>query len=213
MGRADESAIDLRICDSNIAYMNNAAPELAPLFRSDTQGEILAQVLLNPEVPTTFAALARATGISYATVHRELDRLVRMGLVSEERVGRARQVRARVESPAYLPLVELLLLTYGPPVVLAEVLQEVPGVEEAFIYGSWAARRLGEQGPPPGDIDVLVVGDVSRSALYEASVVATQRLNREVNVRAVSRSSWDAAADSFLETVQSRPLIELQVGQ
>ncbi|RYE81911.1 MAG: MarR family transcriptional regulator [Hyphomicrobiales bacterium] len=192
--------------------MNIAAPELAPLFRSDAQGELLARVLLNPEEQTTFADLARVTGISYATVHRELDRLQRMGLIEDERVGRARRVRARVESPAFMPLVELLLLTYGPPVVLPQILESVAGIEKAYIYGSWAARRLGEEGPPPGDIDVLAVGSASRSDLYSAAAAATRRLNREVSIRGVSPASWESAPDSFLRTVQERPLIELDLG-
>ena len=32
-------------------------------------------------------------------------------------------------------------------------------MEEAYIFGSWARRYEGELGPPPADIDVLIVGD------------------------------------------------------
>lgn len=189
--------------------MRTAAPELAPLFRSDAQGELLAQVLLNPEEAFTTAELSRTAGTSYASTHREVERLIRMGLVHHERVGRAKRFRADVTSPAYMPLVEILLLTYGPAVVLPQALANVDGIEQAYIYGSWAARREGEPGSPPGDIDVLVIGTPSRRALYEASETAQRRLQREVNIRAISRTSWDSAADPFVQTLQNRPLIEI----
>jgi len=39
-----------------------------------------------------------------------------------------------------MPLVELLLLTYGPATILPSILADVPGIDKAHIYGSWAAR-------------------------------------------------------------------------
>lgn len=189
--------------------MRTSAPELAPLFRSDKQGELLAQILLNPEDAFTTAELSRSTDTAYASVHREVDRLIRMGLVHEERVGRAKRVRADLTSPAYQPLVDILLLTYGPAVVLPQVLADVEHLEQAYIYGSWAARLHGEPGSPPGDIDVLAIGTPSRRDLYEAGRRAQQRLRREVNIRAISRASWESAADSFVRTLHERPLVEL----
>jgi hypothetical protein len=44
-------------------------------------------------------------------------------------------------------------------VVIAEEFA-IPGVKQVVIFGSWAARYAGRAGPPPHDIDVLVVGKV-----------------------------------------------------
>jgi hypothetical protein len=57
------------------------------------------------------------------------------------------------------PLAELLAVTYGPTTVLGEVLASVSGVNEAYVYGSLAARYRGQGGDVPRDVDVLVVGD------------------------------------------------------
>lgn len=80
-------------------YVNTSAPQLAPLFRSDAQGEILARVLLNPDRAFTIAEIARNTSTSYASTHREIQRLIRAGLLDEKRVGRANQVSAATTSP------------------------------------------------------------------------------------------------------------------
>lgn len=191
--------------------MNTSAPQLAPLFRSDAQGEILARILLNPDHAFTISQIARNTGTSYASTHREIQRLIRAGLLSEERVGRASQVTADTASPAYMPLTELLLLSYGPANVVPQILANIAGVQEAYIYGSWAARRAGEPGSPPGDIDVLVVGNPSRSAIHEASEEAERILDREVNIRIVSPDAWADATDTFIRTVKDRPLAALNL--
>lgn len=41
----------------------------------------------------------------------------------------------------------------------------IPGAEQVVIFGSWAARCAGEAGPPPHDLDVLVLvlGKVDRA--------------------------------------------------
>lgn len=191
--------------------VNTSAPQLAPLFRSDAQGEILARLLLNPDRAFTIAEIARITSTSYASTHREIQRLIRAGLLDEERVGRANQVRAATTSPAYGPLTELLLLSYGPANVIPQTIAGIDGIEQAYIYGSWAARRAGEPGSPPGDIDVLIVGNPSRSAIYAASEEAEKTLGREVNTRIVSPTAWAAATDPFIRTIKNRPLTALTI--
>jgi predicted nucleotidyltransferase len=178
---------------------------------ASTQGEILARLLLEPEQSYSIADLARMTGTSYASTHREVQRLIRTGVVTERRVGQAAQIAADKTSRAYEPLRELLLLSYGPATVIPKALAEVDGIREAYVYGSWAARRHGEPGSQPRDIDVLVVGNPKRADLYEAAEEAERALGREVNIRAVSQKAWEEAADPFIVTAKERPLVELQL--
>ncbi len=97
-----------------------------------------------------------------------------------------------------------------PVPVLREVLSGIEGVDEAFIYGSWAARRAGESGEFPRDIDALVVGGAARRALADAAREASSRLGVEVNFARVPREEWEAAAPTpFLATVKARPMLAL----
>ncbi len=191
--------------------MNTSAPRLSPLFRSDTQADILARVLLNPDRSYTTAELARLTDTAYATTHREVQRLVKLGLFQPEQVGRATRVSANEHDPAYAHVVGLLRLSYGPAAVLPRVLAGIPGIHEAHIYGSWAARRNGEPGTPPGDIDVLVIGNPPRAAVNDAAAHAEHELGREVNVRTISSETWANGDDAFLRTIRARPLYRLDL--
>jgi hypothetical protein len=83
-------------------------------------------------------------------------------------MGRNRLVRANTPHPAAKALIELLEVTFGPRTVVAEEFA-IPKSEQVIILGSWAARYTGEAGPPPRDIDVVVVGTVGRADVYEAA--------------------------------------------
>ena len=202
----------IHIDDSIIAYVNIQAPALGPLFRSDTQGEILARLFLNADRSFTITELARAAKSPYASAHREVSRIVQMGLARTEKRGQSVEVRVRADTPAFRPLAELLALTYGPAVVIPQHLSAISGIDQAFIYGSWAARRVGEPGDAPADIDVLLVGNPPRGAVNEAARLAGTSLGREVNVRIVSTAAWEGAnTDPFLRTLTERPMVSLEL--
>jgi len=103
------------IRDGSIAYMIPTSPELSPIFRSDSQGKILALLLLNTDRAFTIADVARITNTPYASAHREVTRLLGSQVLTDNPVGLNRQVRANPDSPALKPLQELLLLSYGRP--------------------------------------------------------------------------------------------------
>jgi DNA-binding transcriptional ArsR family regulator len=182
---------------------------LAPLLRSDAQGELLALLLLHPDAEYTLTQVAQRVGVSLPTVHAEVARLVAAGLVTDRRVGQARLVRAAAGHVLFRPLVDLLELTYGPAAVLPDVLAGVVGVREAYVFGSWAARRSGEPGDPPRDLDVVVVGSTARDVLVELGELAGRRLHREVNITRVAPGVWDAGDDPFVRTLKSRPLVPI----
>ncbi len=188
--------------------------QLLPLLRSPFQGELLAWLYLHPDESSSVADLARRFAISQSTVSREADRLVTTGLIHEERRGNMRLLRPNLDTPLARPLTELLALTYGPTAVLGGLLATIPGVREAYIYGSWAARYKGEPGPVPNDVDVLVVGDVDEDVLFDAARDAQRRLGREVNVHRVSARAWrNPAGDPFLASVRSRPLVPIDIAE
>jgi len=60
-----------------------------------------------------------------------------------------------------------------------------------LIFGSWAARYRGTVGPRPYDVDVLVIGDIERAAVYAAADRAETRLGMQVNpvVRSAAQRS------------------------
>ena len=56
-------------------FMRSDAPVLAPTFRSRTQGDLLALVLLHPDQEWTVSELARQLGVPLTTAQGEVGRL------------------------------------------------------------------------------------------------------------------------------------------
>lgn len=189
--------------------MNTMAPSLSPLFRSDMQGEMLAHLFLNSDRGFTVAELARLTGSAYASVHREVGRVVKAGWVSRRKVGQATVVQAEESSSVFEPLVVLLAQSYGPIAVIPRLLGGILGISSAEIFGSWAELRLGASVGVPQDIDVLVVGNPNRALLDEAAREAGTILGKDVNIRVVSEDLWRESDGPFLTSLRSQPRVPL----
>jgi len=192
--------------------MRTAAPQLLPIFRSDGQGRLLARVFLQPDRPSTVADIARELGLDDGGLTRDADRLERGGPIRRERVGPNRTAAPDGGLPASPHPYHLLLQGIGPATVLAAELSKVAGVEQAYLYGSWAARYAGEPGPDPADLDVILVGNPSSGLeLNDIANHVFSRLGRELNFHVVEPSEWDAAESGFLQEVQSRPLVPIDL--
>jgi hypothetical protein len=137
----------------------------------------------------------------------EVQRLADAGLLAVRAVGRSRLVRADTDSKLVGPLTELLTLTFGPHVVIADEFAQVANADRILIYGSWAARYHGQRGRPPNDVDVLIIGAPDRTAMHAAAGRAERRLGRPVNSVACSPKRWAAAADPLVEEIQASPQV------
>lgn len=191
--------------------MRSEAPALLPLFRSRHQAELLAMLFLHPEEDRTSSELATAVGVPLTTAHRELARLEAAGLLTGRPVGRSRLLRANQAHPAFRPLAQLLLVSFGPQLVVAEEFAGLPRTTHVIIFGSWAARYHGSEGPPPGDVDVLVVGSPDRAAVYSAAERAESRLGLTVNPTVRSAARWEAGDDPLVASIRADPLVDVTV--
>ena len=188
--------------------MKVSGPPLLPILRSENQARLLTAILLSPEREFTLSELANEVGVSLSTVTREIQRASEAGLVVTREVGRAKVVSADTDSVLSQPLTRLLLLSFGPVVVVAEELADIGGIEEAYIFGSWAARYVGQAGPSPQDLDVLIIGTPDRDVVYAAADRIERRVGRPVQVTFRSLNRWnEPGEDSFLQEVRKRPLI------
>ncbi len=180
-----------------------------PLFGSSAvRREILAAFFARPGVVAHPRELARQLRRPPQVVGRELRRLEAAGILASETIGRARRYRVDEASPIASEVRSLVAKTIGIEARLRAALATVPGVEEAYLYGSYA--RGTER--PTSDLDVIIVGSVDRARLSERLVELEQDLGREVNVTAYERAELDALRrvdDPFLTDVFASPRIQL----
>lgn len=186
------------------------APSLLPILRSQQQGEILALLLGDPALELSLTEIAARAGAPQSSVHREIERAERAGLVTTRKVGNTRLARANTDSPYYAGLSEVLTRAFGVPAIVAQALAPVAGISAAYIYGSWAARHQGHTGQRPvADIDVLILGVPDRDQLYRTLGDVEQRLGRPVQATIRDADWLESGTGSFHDTVTSRPILRL----
>jgi predicted nucleotidyltransferase len=187
--------------------MRTKPPDVLPIFRSDLQARLLAALVLGTDRLTAQELLDRL-GTTSTTLHRELGRLEQAGLIEHERIGRTRRYRAALDSPLYEPLYELMQRTLGVEPLLTQLLGQIPGLEAAAIFGSWAAGDT----TASSDIDLLVIGDVDRDELLWAVEIVEHEAAREIDLSAYRRDEFDqrrAAGSGFLRTLLRGPMTPL----
>lgn len=190
--------------------MQQPPPPVFPIFRSRITCAVLTHTFVG-EGEHSVGELAADTGTDSGTMAREVSRLEMAGILTSRHVGRTKLVRANQAAPFYGPLRDLVTITLGPAQVLAEELASIGGIEQAVVFGSWAARMRGEPGPAPVDIDLLVIGRPNRDDLHDAAGRARVRLGREVNTVVVTRSRWDSTDDGFIRELHNRPRVTVPI--
>lgn len=184
-------------------------PPLLPIFRSAHQLRLLGYLYTHAGSSISLADIQRRTRIPQQTVSREVARLSQAGLLTSRTFGRMKLSSANEASPYFPDLRNLLLKAVGPTTILAEHLERVRSIALAYVFGSWARRYGGEIGPPPADIDVVVIGDPDPDAVAAACRAAERRLGMQVNPITLSPSEWESQATGFVRGLRKGPLIPI----
>ena len=111
-----------------------------------------------------------------------------------------------VHRQALSPLREILNVATGPVVILAQELAHIDRIDSAFLYGSFAARMVGDAGPAPHGIDVMVLGEPDVDAIYQACARIEAAVHRPVNPTILTPEEFTASS-GFLDHVRSGPAV------
>jgi len=182
---------------------------LADYLLGSTRSAVLSALFLHPESALHVRELARITGASPGSLHRELRALTELGLLVRQETGRQVHYRANQSCPVFEELAGLLRKTAGVADILHEALGSLGNrVSLAFVYGSVAAGREG----PRSDIDVMVLGRAGFAPVVSALAHVQEKLRREVNPTVMKPEEFVRklrARDGFATRVMHEPKIWL----
>lgn len=178
------------------------------LFGSYRQ-RVLSLLLLHPDSSYYVRELARLTGTSAGTLHKELTRLAQAGLLLREEQGNQVRYQANRACPVFPELASLFRKTTGLVDVLAEALQALTNeIALAFVFGSLAR---GEENAG-SDVDLLLIGTPGFADVVKALYPAQQTLQREINPVIYSPPELAkriASADPFIRELLAKPKLFL----
>jgi predicted nucleotidyltransferase len=181
----------------------------AAFLLGQTRSAVLGTLFLHPESSLHVRELARLTGASPGSLHRDLRALADLGLLVRQEVGRQVHYRANPDSPIFAELSGLLRKTAGVVDVLRDALAPVADkIDRAFIYGSIARGTEHAN----SDVDVMIVGEVDFGEAIVALAQAQGKLQREINPTVLSQIEFGKKLkqrDGFVSQVWKGPKLWL----
>lgn len=166
---------------------------------------VLTQLLLHPESSYHVRELARLTGTTPGTLHKELARLAEVGLLQREKQGNQVHYRANRECPVFPELAGLFRKTTGLVGVLAEALRPLrPAPELALVFGSMARGDENAR----SDVDLLLIADCTFGDAVKALYPAQDILQREINPVLYTAAEFARrieAKDGFVLNILANP--------
>jgi len=178
---------------------------LAEILSSRVKAEIFRLLFGLSARELHLRELERQSGLAVGTVRQELQRLVRLELVTVRRDGNRVYFRANQEHPLYPEIHSLVLKTAG----LVDVLREALGREEilvAFVFGSLArAEERAES-----DVDLMVIGPIALRQVSRRLAAVSAQLGRVVNPHVMTAGEFrrrKTKRDHFLTRVLESPQI------
>jgi len=166
---------------------------------------VLSLLYGRPEQRFYLRQIVRETGASLGAAQRELETLLRGGIIERTTEGRQVYFAANAASPIFNELRSIVLKTAGVVDVIRECLRPLAGrVRAAFVFGSVARGTL----RTGSDVDLMVVGDASFSEVATAIAPAQERIGRDVNATLYTPAEFRTKAESghhFLSTVLKQP--------
>ena len=169
-------------------------------LRSKARQRLLAYYFTNPTARHHLRDLAGRLSIDPSNLSKELGRLEREGLFRSEVSGRQKYFELNRHYPLFEEVRSIVGKTIGAAPLIARSLQEIEGIAEAHLYGSFARS----QQDAASDIDVLMIGSPNDEVLADTMRKLERQLGRDINYTVLSRKEFALRRkrkDSFLENV------------
>lgn len=177
-------------------------------LRSKARQRLLAYYFANPTARLHLRDLGQRLNIDPSNLSKELGRLEREGLFRSEISGRQKYFQLNREYPLFAEVRSIVSKTIGASSLIAQSLKKIEGIEEAYLYGSFASN----QQDAASDIDVLVIGTPRDEVLAEAVRKIERQLGREVSYTILTRKEFNSRRtrkDAFLENVWHNKRVSL----
>jgi len=177
-------------------------------LRSAARRRLLTYYFANPTARIHLRDLAERLSTDPSNLSKELRRLEREGLFRSEVSGHQKYFQLNREYPLFDEVRRIVGKTIGAVAMIREMLNKIEGIDEAYLYGSFAKN----QQDAASDIDVLIIGVPQEESLAQAMRKLERQVGREINYTVLAQKEFEsrrARQDTFLENVWHNKRIPL----
>ncbi len=181
---------------------------LETLFRSKTFVYVLNHLFLNQNKEYYLNELAFETGISAATIVRELAKIETLDIVTKTKNGQTSYYRINRDCIIYEELKRIFLKFELTDNIIEQELRRFD-IKFALIYGSFAKGTEKET----SDMDLLIIGNADRTMILRAISKLETKIGREVNYILWSESEFKEKIKqniSLLENIKENEIVMIK---
>jgi predicted nucleotidyltransferase len=179
------------------------------ISKSKLRRDLFVLYFSNPDKEYYLRELERQLGYSVGNIRRELVKLEKTGLFFRRARGNQVCYALNKDHALYKEIANVVMKTIGIEGAIRDIVAADPGIETAYIYGSYAAGRPSAQ----SDVDVLIIGEPDEPRLMREIDKLEKKVQREINYTIYSEDEYERrleTGDSFIANLNERPKIVLK---
>lgn len=158
---------------------------LDALISSKTRLKLLVRFFLNPEQSAHLRGLAEDFAESTNAIRVELNRLEVAGILISSTQRNKKIYRANPEHPLYTDLSKIVRKSVGIDQIVDAVINRIGNLHSLYLTGDYA------RGKDSGVIDLIFVGEVSRSFLTALVERAEVAISKKIKYVSYSVAEWE----------------------
>ena len=176
-------------------------------LRSKITQAVLGYFMLHEDSELYVHEMARRLSLDQGNLDRKLKELEKEGVFKSDLRGKERYYSLNAAFPLLQEYKKIILKTVGFEQSLKQLLKAVKGVDQAYLFGSYAQNKMDSS----SDIDLLVVGDHSALELQKKIAEIQKSVEREINVISMNAAEYRKKQknDPFLKTILQKKKVQL----
>ncbi|MFA5183976.1 MAG: nucleotidyltransferase domain-containing protein [Patescibacteria group bacterium] len=177
-------------------------------LQSKIVNKVIGFFFINPQKRLYLKQLAEILDIDAGNLSRQIKKIEAEGIIGSENEGRQKHFYLNPDYPLLDEVKKIYETKYSLPLILKKTLASLEGLQEAYIFGSYAKNTMTAE----SDLDLLLVGNHDALEARRVILPLQKRIGREINMIDFSESEYQekkAAGDDFIKNIFSGKFIKI----
>ena len=181
--------------------------DIFKLTKSKAREKILQLFFSDSSKRYYLRELERILDVPVGNIRRELLSLEKTGLFKCEKMGKQVYYFLNKDSAFFEDFKNIVFKTIGVQGKLKKELEKIKGIEQAFIFGSFAKNKENTS----SDIDLMIIGKVDEDLLISKISKLEGLFKRDINYHLIDEEEWKEKSkkDSFIKNIINNPKIKI----
>ena len=178
-------------------------------LRSEITKKLLYYFFMNPHVSLYVNEISHKLKLDKRNLVKKIKEMEKEGIFTSDARGNLKFYSLNARYPLFNELRNIILKTIGLEDRIKKVIKEIPGIKEAYIYGSYARNKLA----PHSDIDILVIGKHDVIAMQKHINMLQKEIDREINIVNMSETEFikrQRNKDPFIKSILNEKHIRIE---